>query len=479
MSILKNNLRLAGSPVQSGKCSTNSRVGHLVCAVLLAGFILLFGGNAKAYNVLVNPSAETGDLTGWNISDTGYIFVVSTNDFVPNEAAGGSTTENILGYNGKYVFELFNTTATSTYIYQDFAAVGGSEWSASTEAICYASNYFNGGADAHMQIVFYDISNNVVPDPNSNFGSGGGGGVYGSDFLDPAPPPVSWIYAPPMAVDATGWQYLTPTNLYDTDPATEASYDATLSTPPTLPLTAPPGTAKVRFQIEFDNAGTDGGAVYWASNDLEKIKGSDPDITNPPVAVTIYAGLPASFTVVAVRSAKSELLTYQWQFNGANLPPAGGVNNISGPTTNPSLSFTNVQGVDSGLYDVVVTDTNGFITSVPVPLTVLTLSPLEKANALGANAGFENAPDWPIWEPFNGAYFANDTNVYGTSTTTVDVYDGNWCALIGANGDRDNGIYAQLPAAPGSLWKAGGWAYISSLNDFYEDVYKRQSHKSP
>jgi len=84
MSILKNNLRLAGSPVQSGKCSTNSRVGHLVCAVLLAGFILLFGGNAKAYNVLVNPSAETGDLTGWNISDTGYIFVVSTNDFVPN-----------------------------------------------------------------------------------------------------------------------------------------------------------------------------------------------------------------------------------------------------------------------------------------------------------------------------------------------------------------------------------------------------------
>src|ERR1035437_1331848 len=78
MSILKNNLRRSGSSVQSDARSTNSKVSHLVCATLLAGLIL-FGDGAKAQNVLVNPGAETGDLTGWHVSNTGYIDVVSTN----------------------------------------------------------------------------------------------------------------------------------------------------------------------------------------------------------------------------------------------------------------------------------------------------------------------------------------------------------------------------------------------------------------
>src|SRR5208282_2980862 len=72
----------------------------------------------------------------------------------------------------------------------------------------------------------------------------------------------------------------------------------------------------------------------------------------------------------------------------------------------------------------------------------------------------------PPWSPFNGCYFASTNNVYGTSTTPVNVFDGNWCALIGDNGDRDNGFHAAFAAAPGTLWKAGGWAYISSSNDF-------------
>src|SRR5208282_63924 len=150
---------------------------------------------------------------------------------------------------------------------------------------------------------------------------------------------------------------------------------------------------------------------------------TDPDITNAPVAVTVYAGLPASFTVVATRGVKSEVLKYQWQLNGVNLPPAGNTNGIIGPTTNALLSFANCQAIDSGLYAVVVSDTNGSILSVPVPLTVLTLSPLQKANILGANAGFENSPAWPPWSPFNGCYFASTNNVYGTSTTPVNVFD--------------------------------------------------------
>jgi hypothetical protein len=162
--------------------------------IFLAGLIL-FGGDAKADNVLVNPGAETGDLTGWHVSTTGDAF--ASPKFYP--------------HSGSWSFELFDTTGDSAFIYQDYAAVAGSQWSASCYAICYAANYFNPGANAHMQVAFYDISNHVVVSPDSSSGTAG---VYGTDFLDPTSSSVSWIITPPMAVDATGWLFLQPTNLY-------------------------------------------------------------------------------------------------------------------------------------------------------------------------------------------------------------------------------------------------------------------------
>jgi hypothetical protein len=483
MSILKNNLRLSGSSVQSDARSTNSKVINRVCATFLAGLIL-FGGGAKAQNVLVNPGAETGDLTGWNVSNTGYKYVVSTNGTIPNSGTNSNFT-NFLAHSGKYTFQLFDTTpgpvTGRAYIYQDFATVAGSQWSASCWTICYASNYFNAGANAHMQVVFYDSTNGVVVSTNSSSGTAG---IYGSDFLDPAGPPVSWIFAPPAAVDASGWVFLEPTNLYyaptpplPPDLATEANWE-TPNSPITSTLTAPPGTAFVRYQLEFDNiSATGGGDVYWDDCVLNKLVGSDPDITIAPTSVTVYAGLPALFTVGAsVAHPKTERLTYQWQKNGTNLPPAGGVNDIAGATTNGTLAFTNLQAADAGQFTVVVSDSNGSIRSVPVNLTVLVLTCLQKVNALGANAGFENAPIWDPWEPFNGCYFASSNNFYGTSSNRVIVYDGNWVALVGANGDTDNGFHHAFGTGanctflagvtPGSMWKAGGWAYISSLNDF-------------
>jgi len=466
MNNLNNKFQMPGSSSLPRARSTNSRIRNLVSATFLAGLVL-FSGSVKASSILVNPGAETGDLSGWHVSATGYIFAVSTNIQINGAGSG-----NVLAHSGSYVFQLFDTTADSAFIYQDFAADPGSQWSGSVYAITYASNYFSPGADAHLQVVFYDVSNNVVPSTNSSSGTAG---TYGSIFLDPngSPDPVNitWITNPPMAVDTSGWLLLQATNLYSTDPATENTFEPPLA-PITPVLTAPPGTAYVRYQLEFDNLATGGGAVYWDDADLEKIMGSDPDITNPPVAVKISAGLSTSFVVGASRAQKGERLTYQWQKDGTNLPTAGGVFDISGPTTNATLLFTNVQGPDSGLYAVVATDittntppvTNS-IRSVPVPLTVQVLSPLQKVNKL-SNAGFEGNPLWPGWIPFNGSYFAVSTNVYGTATNTVNIFDGTSVALIGANGDRDNGVYQTVPAQPGTVWKAGGYAYVSSANDF-------------
>jgi hypothetical protein len=464
MNTLNKILSLWRSSVQPGTRSTNSSAGRLACAAMIASLAMC--GGARAANVLINPGAEAGDLTGWHESIDGYKYVVSTNQTIP-----GSGSSNFLAHSGGYTFQLFDTTATSAYIYQDFAAAAGSQWSASCWAICYASNYFNSGAQAHMQVVFYDVSNNVVPYPNTFSSSGG---VLGSLLLDPvdySSIDIFYTIVPPPAVDASGWLFLQPTNLFFSDPANLAGYQGG---PLSTTLTAPTNTAFVRYQLEFDNVGTDGGDVYWDDCVLNKLNFSNPDITTPPVAVTTYAGLPASFSVVASHTGAypNEKLTYQWQYNGVNLPPAGGVNDIAGNTTSTTLSFTNLHGADSGLYSVVVTvkstagNYTNTIRTVPVPLTVLVLSPLQKANVLGPNFGFENSPVWPLFEPFNGCYFASSNNVYGTSTTPVNVLDGNWVALIGANGDRDNGFHHAYPAAPGSLWKAGGYAYISSQNDY-------------
>ncbi|HVU27535.1 MAG TPA: immunoglobulin domain-containing protein [Verrucomicrobiae bacterium] len=457
--ISKNNCLSFNSLLQSNAVRPDSVLRKLFLAALCAGLVLCNHTITKAANVLINPGAEAGDLSGWQVSNTGYTFNVSTNVLINGAGSG-----NLLAHSGARTFEMFDTTADSAYMYQDFAAAVGSQWSASAYAICYASNYFNPGANAHMQVGFYDASNNVLSDPTY------GSGVYTTDFLDPEPPdPVNiyWIIAPPMAVDASGWMFLQATNFNSSDPATEANFVAPLTSPV---LTAPAGTAYVRYQLEFDNSGTDGGDIYWDDCDLEKVTASDPDITGAPTAVTVYGGGSATFTVTAVIGRTGEKLRYQWQKDGVDLPAAGGVYNISGTTTTTSLSFTNLQAGSAGLYDVVVSGiANGVtntIRSVPVPLTVLVLSPLQKVNALGANAGFENAPGWSPWSFFNGAYFADATDFYGTSTTPVNVYEGSHVALVGANGDRDNGFYQTVPAVPGTVWKASGRAYISSANDF-------------
>ena len=80
-------------------------------------------------------------------------------------------------------------------------------------------------------------------------------------------------------------------------------------------------------------------------------------------------------------------MKYQWYFNKTNLLTPG-MNQISSSTTGSVLSFTNVQGSASGLYDVVVTLTSGgvpvnSIRSVPVPLNVLVLDPIQRVNLWG------------------------------------------------------------------------------------------------
>ncbi len=463
MNLITENTSKFGLSIQPAVILKKSRAIKLVCVLLLAS-LALCGGIKAQTNVLVNPGAETGDLTGWSQSPTGYKYVVSTNQFIPN-----SGNSNYLAHSGKFTIQLFDTSVDSSYIFQDFPAIAGSQWAASCYAIGYASNYFSGGgSSADMMVVFFDTNDNVVPYPPSSYGT------LGSVILDSvgAAPPYDLILPP--AVDASGWVYLQPTNIFTSYPILNYNFDTSGPYPATL--TAPPGTAYVRYQLEYDDTAAPAGQpVYFDDCVLNKVLGSDPDIINNPVAATLYAGGAPTFSVTATHTGAypTEKFKYQWYFNKTNLLTPG-MNQISSSTTAATLNFTNVQGSSSGLYDVVVTLTSAgvpvnSIRSVPVPLKVLVLDPIQKVNLLGPNAGFENSPSWLPWNVFNGCnaagpLAASPYNTYDGSTP-VAPYGGGWTALVGG-GNTDNGFYLFYPVTPGELIQAGGYAYISSLNDF-------------
>lgn len=82
-----------------------------------------------------------------------------------------------------------------------------------------------------------------------------------------------------------------------------------------------------------------------------------PAITTQPVALTVAAGRPATFSVVAT---STETLTYQWRKAAVNIAGA----------TAASYTIASVAAADAASYDVVVTNTYGSTASSSVALTV-------------------------------------------------------------------------------------------------------------
>src|SRR5262249_59911234 len=80
-------------------------------------------------------------------------------------------------------------------------------------------------------------------------------------------------------------------------------------------------------------------------------------ITTQPISRTATVGDNVSFTVVATGFPAP---TYQWKKNGADVPGA----------TQATLSLANVQLTDAGSFTVVVSNSQGTVTSDSTLLTV-------------------------------------------------------------------------------------------------------------
>jgi len=152
-----------------------------------------------------------------------------------------------------------------------------------------------------------------------------------------------------------------------------------------------------------------------------------PSILTQPPSQTTYAFLNARFDVVATGTGP---LSYQWQFQGTNLPGAD----------SSSLPLSNIQTNQAGVYRVVVTNLCGTAVSSNAVLTVLavppiiTTQPASRTVAVGANATFNitavGSPPFSYQWLFNGGTLSRATNANFTCTNAQMGDAGNYTVVI-------------------------------------------------
>lgn len=110
-------------------------------------------------------------------------------------------------------------------------------------------------------------------------------------------------------------------------------------------------------RLRFMYAGT--GSWFFDIDDVGFYSINTPVITQQPLSQTVDAGTPVTFTVAATGHGP---ITYQWEANGNTVPGA----------TTTSYTIPSVAPSDAGLYDVVVSNSDGPVVSGTAQLTVIT-----------------------------------------------------------------------------------------------------------
>jgi hypothetical protein len=151
-------------------------------------------------------------------------------------------------------------------------------------------------------------------------------------------------------------------------------------------------------------------AIYNAGS-AGKCVSSPPAITAEPAGQTVT---PDSTVTISVAAAGTPPLSYQWQFNGSNLSGA----------TNSTLSLTNVQQTNSGVYSVAVTNFLGSVTSSNAALSVqaspfFISQPVSQSAGMGTTVTFSAIVDGV--PPFSFQWELNGTNINGATNSTLSL----------------------------------------------------------
>lgn|GEM_PF-837705 len=148
-----------------------------------------------------------------------------------------------------------------------------------------------------------------------------------------------------------------------------------------------------------------------------------PSITTQPQSTNVLAGANATFKVTASGTAT---LRYNWSFNGTNLVNSTRI----GGATNATLTVSNLIASDAGNYRVVVTNTQGSVTSSIAVLTVwlppaITAAPTNISVVQSNNAAFTVTATGTTnliyhWQR-SGTNLVNGGRISGATNATLNI----------------------------------------------------------
>src|SRR6266403_3373 len=185
-----------------------------------------------------------------------------------------------------------------------------------------------------------------------------------------------------------------------------------------------------------------------------------PTIMTQPANLTVSAGTPATFSVLA---GGTPPLSYQWNFNNTNIIGA----------TNAILALVNVQPANGGIYAVSVSNAYGAIVSSNALLTVvvfppaITTQPANQAVYAGDTARFTvlagGSPPLNYQWSFNATNLAGATNAALIITNAQPGQAGNYSVLVTNAYGSTNSVTVTLTVYP-SLPSAGLLPFPLSAN---------------
>ena len=143
-----------------------------------------------------------------------------------------------------------------------------------------------------------------------------------------------------------------------------------------------------------------------------------PLLVTQPASLTVTQGVNATFAPVITGSS----LSYQWRFNGANLPGA----------TSSNLTLVDVQAADAGAYSLVISNATATVTSSVASLSVL----------------IPQGTQTVFYESFDTVSSSNNWSVYQGSENGISDYTVDWAFDYSTYFSAFNGT--TIPPAPSS-----------------------------
>jgi hypothetical protein len=227
---------------------------------------------------------------------------------------------------------------------------------------------------------------------------------------------------------------------------TDPAYDVGAFSSPPLFMNQAGGDLHLQSNSPCINAGSNGSVI--SSVDLDgnlRVVGPIVDVgayeyQTPTIAIVlqptnqVQAG--GQFALFSVAAVSPYLITYQWQFNSANINGA----------TNSTLVLSNIQSNNAGAYSAILA--NGFLNvtsaaaslGVVYPPPVIVTQPASQLALVGSNATFSlNATSYYAmtfqWQ-FNGTNLVDGPGISGSTTPVLNVFGasvstaGNYQAIV-------------------------------------------------